>query len=235
MMSSCQRLRPLADEARHQGDAVGIIGDDDLDAVLAQEFGVAGEILVLADHNAGDAELENRARAHHAGRQGGIERHATVGLLPAGLAQAIHLAVGDGVTLLYPLVAASRDEALALRQHAADGTAAFVEAGFGLVVGHAQKPGIHCAQHGHFEGPLQTTIRSAAAIPVIYHENDRGSAVVSTGGATAREHIVSCSGATIMEFSGHDRRNVSRLPAGLRAVRMRPAQAAGHRLFGDRQ
>ena len=43
------QLRLLADEARHQGDALGIVGDDHLDAALAQQTGIAGKVLVLAD------------------------------------------------------------------------------------------------------------------------------------------------------------------------------------------
>ena len=48
------QLGLLADEARHQGDAVGVVGDDHLDAALAQEAGIAGEILRLADDDARD-------------------------------------------------------------------------------------------------------------------------------------------------------------------------------------
>jgi hypothetical protein len=50
--------------------------------------------------------------------------------------------MGDGVALLDALVASARDQPLALGQHAADRTAALVEAGQGLLVGYAQEFGI---------------------------------------------------------------------------------------------
>ena len=113
--------------------------------------GLPGKFVRLADHHARDAELEDGAGAHHAGRQRGVEGHPAIGLLPAGLAQAIHLAVGDRIALLDALVAPPRDEALALRQHAADRAAALVEAGQGLLVGHAQELGIGGAEIWHVE------------------------------------------------------------------------------------
>src|SRR5207342_681013 len=93
-----------------------------------------------------------------AGRQRRKDRHAPIGFLPAGLAQAIHLAMGDGVALLDALVAAARDEALALRQHAADRAAAFVEAGQRLLVSHAQEPGVDGAEICHCESTPGATI-----------------------------------------------------------------------------
>src|SRR3546814_16337408 len=68
--------------------------------MLAQEIRVAGEVLRLADDDARDTELQDGAGAHHAGRQRGVERHPAVALLPAGAAQAVHLAVGDRIALL---------------------------------------------------------------------------------------------------------------------------------------
>src|SRR3546814_7788117 len=77
-----------------------VCSSDLLDAMLAQEIRVAGEVLRLADDDARDTELQDGAGAHHAGRQRGVERHPAVALLPAGAAQAVHLAVGDRIALL---------------------------------------------------------------------------------------------------------------------------------------
>src|SRR5262247_3765860 len=122
------QLGPIADEAGHQGDAIGIVGDQHLDAARAQELRVAWKIPRLAHHHAGNAELDDGAGAHHAGRERGIKRHAAIGSLTPGFAQTVHLAVRDGIALLNALVAPPRDEALPLRQHAADGAATFMKA-----------------------------------------------------------------------------------------------------------
>src|SRR5439155_3667168 len=47
------------------------------------------------------AELDNRAGAHHAGRQRGIEKGVVVTPAPARILQAIHLAMGDRIAVLH--------------------------------------------------------------------------------------------------------------------------------------
>ncbi len=76
---------------------------------------VAAEIPVLGDHDMGNAELHDRARAHHAGAERGVE-----GGIPdncgaaAGIAQAIHLAMRDRVALLdAPVIALAEDSPVA--------------------------------------------------------------------------------------------------------------------------
>ena len=95
----------------------------------------------------GDAELDDGAGAHHAGAERGIEGHAAVAALAAGLAQAVHLAMGDGVALLDALVAAARDQLVAARERAADGASAFFVARERLVIGDAQKFTICFGEH----------------------------------------------------------------------------------------
>src|SRR5438034_6072362 len=85
----------LVDELLHQAAAGRVVGDHDLDSALPEELLVAAEIGVLADHHPLDAELDNRAGAHHAGRQRGIENGVVVTPAPARILQAIHLAMGD--------------------------------------------------------------------------------------------------------------------------------------------
>src|SRR5262245_54080905 len=128
------QLRLLADKASHQGDTVRVVGNDDLDAALAQELGIAGKVGRLADDDARDPELDDRAGTHHAGRERRVEAHAAIGFLPSGLAQTVHLPVRDWIALLDALVASLGDETVSLGEHAADRTAALLEAGlsFGI-------------------------------------------------------------------------------------------------------
>ena len=61
----------------------------------------------------GDAELDDGSGAHHAGAERGVERRGLVVPPPAGAAQAIHLAVSDGVAFLdAPVVAGTHDLAV---------------------------------------------------------------------------------------------------------------------------
>src|SRR5262245_45678829 len=143
----------FANETGHQSNAVGVIGNDHLDPALAQDLRVAGKIGGLADDDPRDAELDDGAGAHHARRQRRVEGHAPIGFLPSSLAQAVHLAVRDWVTLLDALVAPLGNQAIALGEHAADRAAALLEAGLGFRVGHTQEFGIRAAEFDHVHLP----------------------------------------------------------------------------------
>lgn len=56
--------------------------------------------------------------------------------------------MGDGIALLNPLIAPLRDQRLAPGQHAADGTATLVIAGFGFVIGQAKEHSVGFVEHG---------------------------------------------------------------------------------------
>src|SRR5262245_8015449 len=60
------QLRVFLNEAVHQRDAVGIVQEDDVDAVLAEKRGVPREVAVFANDHPLDAKLHDGARAHHA-------------------------------------------------------------------------------------------------------------------------------------------------------------------------
>lgn len=79
---------------------------DHLDAARPQKLLIAAEALGVVDDDARDLELDDRARAHHAGAERRIERHAAITLAAAGLAQAVHFAMRDRVALLDALVMA---------------------------------------------------------------------------------------------------------------------------------
>lgn len=72
------------DPAPHQRDAIGVIGHN---------------------HLAWDADLDDHAGTHHARGWQGIRRHVLAGLLPPGLAQGVHLTMGNRIALLDTLVA----------------------------------------------------------------------------------------------------------------------------------
>lgn len=126
-----------------------VVGDDHLDAVPAQEIGIAGKVPCLAYDDAGNAELYDGARAHHAGRERRVEGHPPVGALPAGLSQAIHLAVGDGVALLdAPVCGRVRRCALPPPERCRS-AAALVVAGLGLLVGDPEQVRVGAREQGH--------------------------------------------------------------------------------------
>ena len=69
------KLGLLFDEPPHKCDAVRVIRNQDLDASFAEESFVAAEGRVFGDNHTGDAELDDSAGAHHARREGRVERH----------------------------------------------------------------------------------------------------------------------------------------------------------------
>lgn len=96
------------DQTGHQGDAAFIVKHGDFDAVAFQKCNVAGKVFIFADHDALNAELNDGARAHHAGTERRVQRDGLVTAAPPGLAQAVHLAMRDRVALLNALVVACR-------------------------------------------------------------------------------------------------------------------------------
>ncbi len=63
----------------------------------------------FADDDPRNAELQNRAAAHHAGAKRGVQHGASIVRPAAGAAQAVHLTVGDRIALLDPPVVPSGD------------------------------------------------------------------------------------------------------------------------------
>src|SRR5262249_59031855 len=89
-------------EFPHDALTTFVVGQHDRDSLLPEELQVAGEGGGLADDHPGYLEQQDRAAAHLARGERCVERHAEVGGLPAGVAQAGHLAMGDRVTRLNP-------------------------------------------------------------------------------------------------------------------------------------
>ena len=114
------------DELGHHLNAFWVFEVDDFDSLGAEEIGGAGEVVAFADDDFGDSELHGRAAAEIAGHEGGIEDGVAIGLLSAGVHEAIDFRVGHGVAVLDASVAAAADDVVAAHQHGTDGEAAFL-------------------------------------------------------------------------------------------------------------
>src|SRR5437763_1980232 len=67
------QLRVGPDELFHQADAFAVLHDFKSDAARAEKIFFAHKRPVLADDDAGDSIEQNRAGAHGAGRESGLE------------------------------------------------------------------------------------------------------------------------------------------------------------------
>ena len=125
----------LRDELPHHLDAFRVLHYFDLYPRRAERFFRAQERGVLADHNARNSVEQNRAGAHRAGRQCGVERAppVNVGALPSGVFETIHFAVVNDAAALDPLVVPAPDDFPVQYQHRADGNSACGQTLFGFV------------------------------------------------------------------------------------------------------
>src|SRR5215468_10119025 len=73
-------------EFPHDALTTFVVGQHDRDSLLPEELQVAGEGGGLANDHPGYLEQQDRAAAHLARGERGVERHAEVGGLPAGVA-----------------------------------------------------------------------------------------------------------------------------------------------------
>lgn len=110
-----------------------------LDATLAQELDVAREVLCFSNHYPSNAELKDRAGAHHARTQGRVHRGLRVVGPSSGVLHAVGLAVGNGILVLHPAVASARHHFSVLDHERADRHAAFVESGTSFLEGEAHE------------------------------------------------------------------------------------------------
>ena len=131
----------VGDEALHEGDAAGIVGEGELDAVGAEEVFLSLEGDIFADHHAGDLVEQDGAGAHGARGQGGVEGAFGVdgGGQAAGVFEGVHLAVEDGAALLDAAVVAPANDLSLMDEDRADGDAAFGQSLFGFGDGGIQK------------------------------------------------------------------------------------------------
>ena len=137
---------------------VGVVEDDDLDAVLGEPVVPAVEGPGLADDEPGDAELTHQPAAEPAGRERRDHRRAAVGALPPGPPERVRLAVHRGVVVLdAPVVAAAEQRAVGGEQRGADRDAALGEPGPGLLERDGQQLAVGRAAHA------TTRLRAARA------------------------------------------------------------------------
>src|SRR5437868_7150679 len=117
----------LPDELFHQADAFVVLHNFNRDAARAEKLFFANKRPVLADDDAGDSVEQNRAGAHGAGRERGIEDAFAVdgGGLAAGIFQRVHFAVQNRAAFLYPPVMAASNDLPLMHNYRADRNAAF--------------------------------------------------------------------------------------------------------------
>src|SRR5262245_51004302 len=105
-----RRLR--LNELCHQRLAPRILKDLDGHAARSQERFLAEEGPVLADDDPRDAVEENRAAAHGAGGQRGVDDALTIGpgRLSPRVLKRVHLAVEHGAPALHPAIVAPSED-----------------------------------------------------------------------------------------------------------------------------
>lgn len=117
-------------ELGHQLLGLGKVQSNDLDSAAAEQLLFALERLVFQQHYARNLVEQDCACAHGARRQGREHGRALVdlGRLAAGIGQGIHLAVQDGVALLYAPVVPSAEHLAVDDEAGADRDAALFQA-----------------------------------------------------------------------------------------------------------
>ena len=126
------------------GDEGRVLLDVDLDAAVAQEWLVAAEVGGVADDDAGEAELDDGAGAHHAGAEGRVERALRPAAEQPGLAEAIRLAMQNDRPLLLAAIAVVVSTLLVVRQ-SLEARTAWVEFDTGAVAKSAVLNELHGA------------------------------------------------------------------------------------------
>src|SRR5262249_26658179 len=134
-------LRLCVDELLHQANALVVLHYLDRDPVGAHVLLGAEEGPIFANHHARDLVKDDSAAAHRARRERRVNRAGLVDARgqPAGVAQAVHLAVIDRAAGLYAAVMAAPDNAAFVHQDGADGNAAFGKALARLLDGGVEK------------------------------------------------------------------------------------------------
>jgi hypothetical protein len=121
-------LRVTPDEFRHQSFAIGIVHNNDLNAVLAQKSLVTPEGLIFPDHHSGNAKLNYSSSAHHTRTERSVQCRVRIGCLAASVSDAVHFAVCNRITSLDSLVVAGCDHLVIADQHGAHGHATVIKA-----------------------------------------------------------------------------------------------------------
>src|SRR6185437_10713609 len=123
----------VADEAAKEVFAFVGVEVDHLDAVFAQPIDAAAKCFALADDDAREAELADKARAIPAGRERGGHGHAAIAALASGVAEGVGFAMGAGVAVLHAAVVAGSEQlSIGREDGGADGDAAFSQPFAGL-------------------------------------------------------------------------------------------------------
>src|SRR6266852_154397 len=119
-------LRVGGDERPHQLDASRILQDLDCDAARLQELFFAQKGFVFADDDARNAVEQNRAAAHGARRERGVDDGFAIDRrrLAPGILERVHFAVKDRAPLLYAPIVSATEDAPAVHQHRSDRDAA---------------------------------------------------------------------------------------------------------------
>src|SRR5437870_7860488 len=127
--------RVRSNELCHQLLAPRILKNLDDHAARSQELLLAEEGPVLADDDPRDAIEENRASAHGAGRQRGVDRALAIDLRrsAAGVLEGVHLAVQHDASALHAPVVAASEDATVVHKHRADGDPALGQTALGFL------------------------------------------------------------------------------------------------------
>src|SRR6266545_1532156 len=97
-----------------------------------------------AHSNAWNAVQKNRAAAHRAWRQRGVDGAVAIGAggLTTGILQRVHLSVQDGTALLHPPVVATAENLPVEHEHRADGDTSLGQSALGFLDRGSQE-GVH--------------------------------------------------------------------------------------------
>lgn len=159
--------RPPLEEFDH----IAVFLNVDLNAALAQEPFVSSEVCDVADHDARYPKLHNRAGAHHARAERGVERTVCPPPEQPGVAEAVGLTVQDDRALLLAPVVTLGDDTAVVDQACAHRNAAFPGAFHGLDDGTLHEfgiEGIHRALPCRCDRVRAMVVARGAALNCVY-------------------------------------------------------------------
>src|SRR6266403_1259253 len=133
-------------ELCHQLLAPSVLEHVDRHPAASKQILLAAERSVLTHHHARDAVQENRAAAHRARRERGVDGAVAIdaGGLATGVLERVHLAVENDAASLDPPIVATAEDPPVVHQHRADGDAALGRPALGLLDRSSQKC-VHCS------------------------------------------------------------------------------------------
>jgi len=130
----------ILDKVAHQGDAVGIVQDRDLNSTLPEKVFGAHEIPIFPNNDSRDPVKQRGARAHDARAQSTDQGEVGPVAAASGAAKADGFSVGGGVSGLHAQVVATGDDVAArVGEDRTDGQATFRESGTGFREGFGKQ------------------------------------------------------------------------------------------------